>query len=221
MLITPSTWLPNYSGGYFITGTDTNAGKTFVTALLTRQLRKQGLNTVAIKPIACGSLEDSETLAAAADHELSMGEITPVYYTAPLAPLDAAPQEGRFFSPEQVLLPLTELRKKRSSILVEGVGGWLAPLSENYFIADLAYAIGFPIILVIRNRLGAFNHALLTLESIKNHGLTCAGIILNHHPDDEGDLAIDGYRRHFKNLSKKSNFSLFFEVASWQAELDI
>lgn len=210
--LNPSTSQLNHLGGYFITGTDTNVGKTFVTALLTRNLRNDGHGTVAIKPIASGSLEDAKVLRAAADNELTLEEITPVFYKAPLAPCDAAPLEGRVFSCEEVLPRIERLKKKYSSILVEGVGGWLVPLSENYLLADLARAIGFPVLLVVRNRLGALNHTLLTLDSIKSYGLTCDGIILNHHPEDKEDPAIPGYRHFFRKLSKNLNFPIFLEM---------
>lgn len=205
---------------YFITATDTDAGKTYVTALLTRAFRKMGLKTVSMKPIASGGWNDSKILQAAADHELTLEEITPVYYQAPLVPLDAAPLEGKIFSSKQILLTFHALQEKHPSILVEGVGGWLVPLSPTESLPDLARAIGFPILLVVRNRLGALNHALLTLESIQQHGCHCAGIILNHHPNDQGDPAIEGYRRFFKELSQKKQFSIFLEIASGQEEIE-
>lgn len=208
-----------FSPGFFITATDTDAGKTYVTALLTRSLRALGVNAVAMKPIASGSMIDSQTLHEAAEGELSLQEITPVFYQAPLAPLDAAPLEGKLFSSKEVLPTFFDLHKKYSSLLVEGVGGWLVPLSPTESLPDLARAMGFPVLVVVRNRLGALNHALLTLESIRHHGLHCAGIILNHHPHDQGDLAMEGYRRFFKNLCEKEKLPLFLEVASGQKEI--
>ena len=209
----------HYFMQYFITGTDTNVGKTFATALLTRHLRKAGHGTVAIKPIAAGSLEDSEVLRAAADNQLSLDEITPVFYKAALAPCDAAPLEERVFSCEEVLSTVERLKKKHPSLLVEGVGGWLVPLSENYLIADLAHDIGFPVVIVVRNRLGAMNHTLLTLASIKSYDLTCAGIILNHHPEDSEDPAIPGNRYFFRELTKKLELPIFLELEAEQGEI--
>lgn len=206
---------------FFITATDTDAGKTYVTALLTRVLRKAGLKTVAIKPLACGSMNDSTTLQAAADHELSLEEITPVFYEAPLVPLDAAPLEGKIFSLGQVLPTIQKLQKNYSSLLIEGVAGWLHPLSPTEILPDLAHAIGFPIILVIRNRLGAMNHTLLTLESIAHRGFHCAGMILNHHPEDQEDPAIPGNRRFFQNLAQQQKHNFFLEVEPNQQELSL
>jgi len=202
----------------FITGIDTNAGKTFVTELLTRSLRKAGFDTVAMKPISCGEPEDSRRLRAAADNELSMDEVTPVAYAAPLAPIEAARLEGRSFDSSEVLPIFERLHRTHRSLLVEGVGGWLVPLAQDYSKADLAKAIGFPVLLVVRNRLGALNHTLLTLESISSHGLTCEGIVLNNHPEDVGDLAADGNRRL---LSKLTNIPILFEISPGQSDLKI
>ncbi|MEI6081349.1 MAG: dethiobiotin synthase [Verrucomicrobiota bacterium] len=202
----------------FITGTDTDAGKTFVTALLTRSLRKAGFDTVAMKPISCGEPEDSRRLREAADNELSMEEVTPVAYKDPLAPIEAARIEERSFDPSEVLPTFERLHQTHHSLLVEGVGGWLVPLTKDYSTADLAKAMGFPILLVVRNRLGALNHTLLTLESISAHGLTCEGIVLNNHPDDIGDRAAEGNRRL---MSELTNVPILFEISPGQTELKL
>ena len=203
---------------FFITGTDTNAGKTFVTALLTRSLRKAGFDTVAMKPISCGEPEDSRALLKAADNELSIEEVTPVSYSAPLAPIEAARLEGRTFDPSEILPTFERLHRTHRSLLVEGVGGWIVPLTKDYSSADLAKAMGLPVLLVVRNKLGALNHTLLTLESIASHGLTCGGIVLNNHPDDAGDLAAEGNRRLLPELTK---IPILFEISTGQTEIDL
>lgn len=203
---------------FFITGTDTDAGKTFVTALMVRSLRKAGFDTVAMKPVSCGEPEDSRILRAAAGNELFPQEVTPVSYKAPLAPIEAARLEGRTFDPEEILSVFRRLRSAHRSLLVEGVGGWLVPLIENYSAADLAKAMGFPVVIVVRNRLGAINHTLLTLESIKAHGLACGGIILNNHPKDSGDPAAEGNRRLLPTLT---DVPILFEIHPDQSELPL
>lgn len=203
---------------FFVTGTDTDAGKTFVTALLTRSLRNAGFDTVAMKPISCGEPEDTKALLAAADHELSAAEVTPVSYTAPLAPVEAARLEGRIFDPSEILSVFRRLKDTHRSLLVEGVGGWLVPLAPCYTTADLAKAMGLPVLLVVRNRLGTLNHTLLTLESIRNHGLNCGGIVLNNHPADDGDASRESNRRLLPTLS---NVPILFEVASGQVTLEL
>ncbi len=203
---------------FFITGTDTDAGKTFVTALLTHSLRRAGFDTVAMKPISCGEPTDTLMLQKAADDELTLEEITPVSYAAPLAPIEAARLEGRAFDPSEILPTFEYLRSTHRSLLVEGVGGWLVPLAESYSGADLAKSLGLPVLLVVRNRLGALNHMLLTLESIASHGLTCAGIVLNNHPADAHDLSADGNRRLLPSLTK---VPILFEIAAGQTELEL
>ena len=203
---------------FFVTGTDTDVGKTFVTALLTRSLRRAGFDTVAMKPVSCGEPEDTLVLQGAADFELSPREVTPVSYAAPVAPIEAAQLEGRSFAPSEILPVFESLHRTRRSLLVEGVGGWLVPLAEHYSGADLAKAMGLPVLLVVRNRLGALNHALLTLESIAAHGLTCGGIILNNHPADAKDPAAEGNRRLLPILTK---IPILFEIAPGQTELEL
>jgi len=203
---------------FFITGTDTDAGKTYVTALLTRSLRKAGFDTVAMKPISCGEPGDTLALQAAADNELATKEVTPLSYSAPLAPIEAARLEGRTFDPSELMTMFTHLRSTHRSLLVEGVGGWLVPIAESYSGADLAKAMGLPVLLVVRNRLGTLNHALLTLESIKSHGLTCAGIVINNHPADAADSAAEGNRRLLPELA---GIPILFEITPGQTELDL
>jgi len=203
---------------FFVTGTDTDVGKTFVTSLLTRSLRRAGFDTVAMKPVSCGEPEDSRTLRAAAENTLSLEEVTPVSYTAPLAPIEASRLEGRSFHPSEVLPTFQRLHRSHRSLLVEGVGGWLVPLSENYSAADLAKAMNLPVLLVVRNRLGAINHTLLTLESIAFHGLVCKGIVLNNHPADADDRSAEGNRRLIPQLTK---VPLLFEISPGQAELEL
>jgi len=203
---------------FFVTGTDTDVGKTFITALLTRSLRRAGFDTVAMKPISCGEFGDSLALQEAANSELSLEEVTPVSFRAPLAPIEAARLEGRVFEPSGILPIFEHLRKKHRSILVEGVGGWLVPLAENYTGADLAKAMGMPVLLVVRNRLGALNHTLLTLESIQCHGLICGGIVINNHPEDRDDSAGHGNRRLLSSLTK---VPIIFEIQPGQSELEL
>jgi dethiobiotin synthetase len=163
----------------FITGTDTGVGKTFATALLTRALRRAGLDTVALKPLCCGGREDVEILRGAADNELTCDEINPVWMRTPVAPLVASRKEGIPVSLEALASWFQQITCERRSYLVEGAGGWLVPVADRVTVADLAAKLGLPVILVVANRLGCINHTLLTLENIRARGLKCEGIILN------------------------------------------
>jgi len=171
----------------FITGTDTAVGKTFATALLTRSLRRAGLDTIALKPVCCGDRDDAHALRAASDDELTLDEVNPVWLRTPVAPLVASRIENAPISLDALALWFQHITASRSSFLVEGAGGWLVPMADQLTIADLAARLELPILLVVANRLGCINHTLLTLESIRARGLTCSGLILNTispTPDD-------------------------------------
>jgi dethiobiotin synthetase len=172
----------------FLTGTDTGVGKTFTTALLTRALRQAGLGTIALKPLCSGERSDVEILRAASDNALSLDETNPIWLQAPAAPLVSAQLENRTLSLDFLADWFAALAAKHSSLLVEGAGGWLVPITETQTLADLAVRLGLPVVPVVANRLGCLNHALLTLESIRARNLPCPGIILNHLTPDS-DIA--------------------------------
>ena len=176
--------------GLFITGTDTDVGKTWVTAAIARQLRADGLRPGVFKPACSGAeLDDSgeprwhdvEALAEAAgiaDRQL----ICPQTFAAPLAPPVAARQEGRTVSWQGMLDGVARWEGeslKADLLLVEGVGGMLCPLTENRCVADLAVALKFPLVIVARLGLGTINHTLMTIEAARSRGLNIAGGILN------------------------------------------
>ena len=173
--------------GYFITGTDTNVGKTHFAAMLVRALRRTGENAVGFKPICCGERTDAELLAAASG--ISVNEVNPVWMRPPVAPYTAAIIEER-------LIDLSLIRENfarlagANTVIVEGAGGWLVPVERNYSMADMAVEFGLPAIVVVANRLGCINHTLLTVQAIRASGLQCAGLILNHTIQTDGDPAV-------------------------------
>lgn len=173
---------------FFVTGTDTGVGKTYVTRLILESLRREGIDAVGYKPVACGDREDATVLAAASGG-LSLEEVNPVYLKTPVAPYVAGLLENRTLDSATLLAGFQKLAAKHAKVIVEGVGGWEVPLAANFRVSDLAKALGLPVILVAANRLGALNHVLLTLDAIRAKGLTCAGIILNQL-DDELDTAM-------------------------------
>jgi len=198
----------------FVTGTDTGVGKTFVTALLARALRASGHDTIALKPLSSGDRSDAEALRSACDNELSLDEVNPFWFRAPLAPLAAARMEDRRISLESLCSWFQTISAERKSVLVEGAGGWLAPVADRATVADLCAAFRLPVIVVAANRLGCVNHILLTLESIRARDLDCLGIILNAAtgPDDSS-----GTNRAL--LEEFTDVPVLLEVASGQAEL--
>jgi dethiobiotin synthetase len=184
----------------FLTGTDTNVGKTYVASLLVRYLRQAGLDCVGLKPICCGGREDAEALYAAADGAIPLNEINPVWLRAPAAPYTAALIENRTIDLMLIRETFGRARSAHESLIVEGVGGWRVPITRDYFVGDLAAEFGLPVAVVVDNRLGALNHTLLTVESIQARGLPCAGLILNRvSPDD--DIATTTNRGMLEDLT--------------------
>jgi dethiobiotin synthetase len=179
----------------FITGTDTGVGKTFVTALLIRSLRAKGVDAVGFKPICCGARDDAEILRAASDGAPALNEVNPVWLRTPAAPYVAAMVENRMIDLALIREVYAGLRARHEAVLVEGVGGWLVPILHDYAVADLAREFDLPVVVVVANRLGALNHAALTLESVRQHGASCSGLILNEaavasgEEDDVGAIA--------------------------------
>ena len=158
----------------FVTGTDTGVGKTFVTAALVRALRSGGVHAGAAKPFATGNRDDARVLRAAMDGAMKLEEINPVYFRRPLAPMVAAQLEGKRV-PLRVSLPV----ERFDVLLIEGVGGWLVPLTEQVMVADWVAQQGWPIVIVARAGLGTINHTLLTIESAQRRNVEIVGVILN------------------------------------------
>jgi dethiobiotin synthetase len=201
----------------FITGIDTDAGKTYVSTLLVRALRKAGLDTAPMKPFCCGSREDAEKLHEACGRTVPLDEINPVCFVSPTAPYTAAKLEARPADVPAVLAAFRRLRETHRSVVVEGVGGWMVPLTRDYYVADLAAEMGLPVAVVVRNRLGALNHALLTVRDIERRGLQLAGIIFNR-AELENDPAAATNRELLEELL---GAPVLFEVAPGQTELDV
>ena len=164
---------------YLVTGTDTGVGKTFVTCGLVRAARARGKRCIGMKPFCTGDPEDVENIAAANDHLLPQYQINPIWFRAPLAPYAAALIENRIIDIQGAKENYRALVKEFDTILVEGVGGLLVPILDHYDFRDLAAEWELGIILVTANRLGALNHALLTIEAIQMRGLALKALILN------------------------------------------
>lgn len=167
--------------GYFITGTDTEVGKTTVCAGLARAWhRASALRIAALKPVAAGLDEhgrndDVQRLVAAGSAGLTAAEVGPLQLREPCAPHIAAELEGRRIEPGPLLAALRAAAAKADAVLVEGVGGFRVPLAPGWDSADLARDLGLPVMLVVGLRLGCINHALLTAEAVRARGLVLAG----------------------------------------------
>ena len=169
------------NSNYFITGTDTGVGKTHVTAALLAELRRRGLPAAGFKPIACGAggRADAQTYRKLMGNEVPLEVINPVYLRHPLAPSIGAKLEGKRLDLRPIFANYELLAADFAPILVEGAGGLLVPVKQNYFVADLARQLDLPVIIVARLGLGTLNHTLLTVRQAQAHGLQIAGVILN------------------------------------------
>jgi len=166
----------------FVTGTDTGVGKTHTVIQLLRLLRASGVRCAGMKPICCGDRRDAEVLLAAGSEGFTINEINPVWLKTPVAPLAAAQIERAKIDIEYIMIALHALQNRVEHVVVEGVGGWLVPIRADYFVSDLAVEMKLPVLVVAQNRLGCLNHTALTTHSIADHGLLCAGIVLNELP---------------------------------------
>ena len=174
---------------YFLTGTDTEIGKTFVTCALLRRARQLGLNAAGLKPVAAGTdaagrNDDVENIRAASSVTLPLEVINPYRFAPAIAPHLAAAEVGVTIDFERIAVACAEARQQTDLLIVEGVGGFRVPFGVDRDSADLAVALGLPVILVVGLRLGCINHALLTAEAIAARGLTLAGWVANRIDPD-------------------------------------
>jgi dethiobiotin synthetase len=175
------------SGGWFVTGTDTGVGKTRVARLLLEALARAGHTAAGMKPVASGcrvtaaglrsddALELMQASGAAADY----ADVNPYALASACAPHIAAREMGVEIQMDKILESFRRLQRKSPWVVVEGVGGWKVPLGERLTMAEVACALGLPVILVVGLRLGCLNHALLTAEAIRRADIPLAGWVAN------------------------------------------
>ena len=167
--------------GLFITGTDTDVGKTIVTTALIRHFLSLQLDVCGVKPICCGERSDVEAiLTALCPTTLTLDQINPIYLDEPAAPCSIVSE----------IPPLTQITQSISELphqypIIEGAGGWKVPVCEEWDMESLAQALGLPIVLVVSNKLGALNHSLLTAQAIAQAELPLLGWFLNHVEQQE------------------------------------
>ncbi|HAB90897.1 MAG TPA: dethiobiotin synthase [Pseudomonas sp.] len=173
---------------FFITGTDTDAGKTSVAAGLLCAAKQQGCSTLAMKPVASGcdmsaeGLRNSDALALIAQSTVPLPytQINPYAFAPAIAPHIAAQEAGVELSVADLYRTAQVILQQQADFtLIEGAGGWRVPISATEFLSDFAIALQLPVILVVGVKLGCINHALLTAQAIINDGLELAGWVAN------------------------------------------
>jgi len=166
----------------FITGTDTGVGKTMLTARLTRFLRERGVQAAALKPVCSGGRDDARLLCTASGGALSLDEINPWHFRAPVAPLLAARRERKRVKLSQVVTHVRALQRRFEVLLVEGAGGLLSPLGDDFDSRDLIVSLRATPIIVCPNQLGAVNQVLLTLEALPRGVMAKTRVVLMSPP---------------------------------------
>ncbi len=173
--------------GFFITGTDTEIGKTTASLTLMRAFKQNGYKVAGMKPVAAGCMispdglrnDDALTLQSESSIELPYDLVNPFAYEPPIAPHIAAAQSNRPIDIETLISSYNKIAAQVDVVIVEGVGGWAVPINEHQTMADVAKALNLPVILVSGIRLGCLNHTLLTYEAIRSKSCQCAGWIAN------------------------------------------
>ncbi len=193
---------------FFVTGTDTEVGKTHVTCALLHATRRQGRTTVGMKPIAAGvgddgHNEDGTRLLAAGSITPPRDWVNPFLYDPFIAPHIAARMAGRPIEIPVIQQAFERLQALADVVWVEGVGGFRVPLDEGHDTADLARMLALPVVLVVGMRLGCINHALLTAEAIARRELTLAGWVANRI-----DPAMDCFEANLDTLHARLNAPL-------------
>jgi len=201
---------------FFVTGTDTDAGKTLVATGLLTAANGLGKSTAAVKPVAagCESTEnglrndDALALQSAMSLDLAYEQINPVALEPAIAPHIAAEQASRNITVSRLAGFCRGVMMRRADLtLIEGAGGWRVPLNSRETLADLARELQLPVILVVGMRLGCINHALLTAEAVFRDGLEVAGWVANHIDPD-----MSCYRENLESLKQRLPFSFLGEV---------
>lgn len=184
--------------GVFVTGTDTGIGKTVVAAGLVRGFREMGMDVGVMKPVATGCYrlargdrgfelrsEDTDRLVEAAQTDDGLEFVCPIRFELPLAPLTAARLAAQEISIEQIMAAYNTLRERHEFLVVEGIGGLMVPILQDYFVADMIKEMKLPAVVVARPGLGTLNHTILTVRYSESQGIDVLGIIVNHTEHDE------------------------------------
>lgn len=202
--------------GFFITGTDTEVGKTYVTCALLRDLRRRGMAAVGYKAMACGDRGDARAMLAATDPTLPVDVVNPVYLRAATAPYVAAMLENRTLTLDALVRGFEAAAVLGTPVLAEGAGGWEVPIAPGVTMADFAAVLQLPVVLVVGNKLGAVNHALMTVQGIRARGLECRGIVLNHMGESWDTAAVTNRRL----IEEFTGLPVAAELIHGQEEID-
>jgi dethiobiotin synthetase len=207
------------SSGYFITGTDTECGKTEITLGLMHLFQAKGKSVLGMKPVASGAQvtedglrnDDAQRILQQCSDPIPYDLVNPYAFEPPIAPHLASSMAEQKIGFELILECYERLATMSDLVLVEGVGGWRVPLSEDGDVSDLAKALNLPVILVVGMKLGCINHALLSAESIQAKGLFLVGWVANIMDPQMLEL-----EANLESLSNKINAPCLGQVPNMQ-----
>jgi dethiobiotin synthetase len=209
--------------GLFVTGTDTGAGKTVLTAAIAAALCETGVAVSTLKPVMTG-LEEPSCAEWPHDHELlarvvgrPASEVAPLTFGPAVSPHLAAELSGTQLSGERLEASVRQAASRSEVVVVEGVGGLLVPLSGTYHVRDLAVALGMPLVIAARPGLGTINHTLLTLEAARLAGLEVAAVVLTPWPSDPGAIE----RSNRETIGRLGNIEVATLAAVERAEPEL
>jgi len=199
--------------GLFITGTDTDVGKTYISCLIAKALTEEGINVVPRKPVESGCIREGEklipsdasALRLAANYQGDLNLVCPFRFEQAISPQRAARLSGNPIQLGQLTsVCLHNTDPDNDYLLVEGAGGFYSPLCENGLNADLAQTLGLPVLLVAEDRLGCINQVLLSVEAIRSKGLTLTAVVLNSIRPNT-----DSHSNNIEDLNEQLNCPVF------------
>ena len=213
--------------GLFITGTDTEVGKTFVGSLIVKQLSAAGHRVGVYKPVASDCVSDGREMVSedavhlwqAAGRPLSLEAVCPQRFEAPLAPHLSAAKSGHVLDASLLRTGIEVWADQCDVIIVEGAGGLMSPVGDDEFIADLALEFGYPAVVVVPNVIGAINQTLQTLitASCFREGIPVAGVVLNDARSFDADISMESNR---EEIAKRSARPMLTRLRYEQEEFD-
>ena len=166
---------------FFITGTDTGVGKTYITAQLCNMFRQAGLDVGVMKPVSSGGRQDARYLLKQTGLKDPLDLVNPIHFKTPVAPTLAAKLADKRINIRRIFSAYKKLKAlHKDGIIIEGVGGVLVPLNQGYLVADLIKEFRIPAIIITRPSLGTVNHTLLTIEALKSRKIPISGFIVNY-----------------------------------------
>ena len=208
---------------YFITGTDTDVGKTVVTAGLARACADKGIDVGIMKPFAAGkrqtkgfSSQDTEILSKAARVSDPESLVNPQFFPLPASPYTASINLGQNVDLPNVFRCYKTLSDKHGVMIVEGMGGIMTPILKNYFVADLISEMNLDSIIITRTKIGTVNHTIMTAKICKQYNISVKGIIINNF-DKEGYPSLE-LKRDLENLTGLNVLAIIPRLADLSIE---